>query len=414
MKKVLAVAALGLGAPVAMAQAPSPNSVQIYGVLDAGVSHVSGLRGGSQTSLVSGIMDGSRLGVRVNEDLGGGFRTLLTMEHRLEADTGGISNRPPSGSQLPDRLSRAELLGLFPALQPAVTGVGSTIGNSIGVNVDGRFWDRQIFLGLVTPVGAVLAGRQYTPGYEVAATFDTLETQSSLAAGQVGSFPPSVDIRLSNTLAYRIVLGGVSASVMYGLGEGSATTGRFIGGNAIYKASAFSVGVAYNTRENELGQTSLTSAIVGGTAAIGPGTLVGQVAMIKDDNPTGLSAIAGNLTPLTGAATARVVQNAFINALKQDARFYHVGYRMPVGNHRLFVAYSYLDDRRGSNADVASFGAVFSYAMSKRTDVNLALTRFNNKNLAQAAPGIAGMLGGVTASAGTDSTALAIGLRHRF
>lgn len=414
MKKVWAVAALGIAAPVAMAQGPVPTSVQIYGVVDAGISRVSGLRGGTQTSLVSGIMEGSRLGVRVNEDLGGGYRTLLTMEHRLELDTGGISNRPGSGSQLPDRLSRAELLGLFPALQPAVTGVAGTIGNTLGVNLDGRFWDRQIFLGLVTPVGAVLAGRQYTPGYEVAATFDTMETQSSLAAGQVGSFPPAVDIRLSNTVAYRIVLGGLSASVMYGLAEGSPSTGRFIGGNAIYKTERFSVGVGYNTRENELGQTSLTSALVGGTAAIGPGTLVGQAAMIKDDNPTGVSTISASLTPLTGAATARVVQNAFSNALKQDARFYHVGYRLPIGVHRLHVAYNYLDDRRGTDSDVASFGAVFTYAMSKRTDVNIAVTRFNNKNLAQAAPGIAGMLGGVTASAGTDSNALAIGLRHRF
>jgi GBP family porin len=167
-----------------------------------------------RTHLVSGIMDGSRLGFKGSEDLGGGYRALFTLEHRIEVDTGVLSNRPGSGSQLPDRLSRAELLGLFPALQPAVTGVSNTIGATAGVNLDGRFWDRQIYLGLVTPVGAVLAGRQYTPGYEVAATFDTLETQSSLSAGQVGSFPPTIDIRLSDTLAYRIVVGSVSAALM--------------------------------------------------------------------------------------------------------------------------------------------------------------------------------------------------------
>jgi predicted porin len=409
MKTAFAIAALSVAAPAAIAQ-----NVQIYGVLDAGVSRVTGMRGGTQNSLVSGIMDGSRLGFKGSEDLGGGYRALFTMEHRLEVDTGGLSNRPGSGSQLPDRLSRAELLGLFPALQPAVTGVAANIGSTAGVNLDGRFWDRQIYLGLVTPVGAVLAGRQYTPGYEVAATFDTMETQSSLSAGQVGSFPPTVDIRLSNTLAYRIVAGPVSAAVMYGLSEGSTSTGRFMGANAIYKAANFSVGAGYNTRENELGQKSLTSAIVGATVAIGPGTAVGQVAVVKDDNPTGLSGITASLTPLTGAATARVVQNAFVNAIRQDSRLYHVGYRMPIGAHRLYVAYSFLDDRRGANADTASFGAVFTYAFSKRTDLNLALTRFNNKNLAQAAPGQAGMLGGVTASAGTDSNALAVGIRHRF
>lgn len=410
MKKTLTLAALSVAAPLAIAQ----NSVQIYGVLDAGLSRVTGLRGGTQNSLVSGIMDGSRLGFKGSEDLGGGYRALFTMEHRLEVDTGGISNRPGSGSQLPDRLSRAELLGLFPALQPAVTGVAGNIGATAGVNLDGRFWDRQVYLGLVTPVGAVLAGRQYTPGYEVAATFDTLETQSSLSAGQVGSFPPTIDIRLSNTLAYRIVVGPVSAALMVGLKEGSAATGKFYGGNVIYKTDAFAVGLGYNQRDNELGQKSLTSALVGASAKVGPGTVVGQFAAIKDDNPTGLSSIVASLTPLTGAATALVVQNAFVNAVKQDSRLYHVGYRLPMAGHKLYVAYSHLDDRRGSNADTSSFGAVFTYGFSARTDLNLALTRFVNKNLAQAAPGQAGSLGGVTASAGTDSNAFAIGIRHRF
>ena len=71
-------------------------------------------------------------------------------------------------------------------------------------------------------------------------------------------------------------------------------------------------------------------------------------------------------------------------------------------------------DRRAANADVASYGAAYSYALSKRTDINVVLTHFDNKNLAQAAPGQAGFLGGVTKSAGTDSNSLALGVRHRF
>lgn len=409
MKKLIAVAAMSFAAPLAMAQ-----SVQIYGVLDAGLSRVTGMAGGTQNALVSGIMDGSRLGFKGEEDIGGGYRALFTLESRLEVDTGGISNRPGSGSQLPDRFTSAPLLGLFPALQPAVSGVAANIGRSLGVNLDGRFWDRQSYVGLVTPVGAVLAGRQYTPGYEIAATFDTTQTQSSLAAGQVGSFPATVDIRLSDTLAYRIVFKGLSAVVMVGLDEGSSTTGKFFGANAIYKTGAYSVGVGYNTRENELGQKSLTSTLVGATADLGPGTLVGQFAMFKDDHPTGLSTIAGLLTPVTGAATAQVVQNAFVSAARQDSRLYHLGYRLPLGAFKLYAAYTSLDDRLGSNSDTASFGAVLSYAFSKRTDLNVAMTRFNNKNLAQAAPGQAGMLGGVTASAGTDSNAFSIGVRQRF
>lgn len=412
MRKHLAAAALALAAPVTMAQ-----SVQVYGILDAGLTRVTGLRGGTQNSLVSGIMDGSRLGFKGEEQIAPGWRALFTMEHRLEVDTGTGTNRPYSGGQLPDRFSDARLLGLAPPLQAAVDGVAAQIGSRVGVNVDRetRFWDRQVYVGLVTPVGGVLAGRQYTPGYEVAATFDTTLTQSALSAGQVGSFPASIDIRISNAVAYRIVQGPFSAALMYGLGENSPETGRFVGINAIYRGGAYSVGAAYQTRKNELGRKSLTTAVLGASAQVGPGTLVAQYTDVEDDNPTGLSTISALLTPATGAATALVVQNAFVNAARQDARVIHAGYRLPVaGVHTLYLAYTLLDDRRGSNSDVASYGAAFTYALSKRTDINLVLAHFENKNLAQAAPGQAGFLGGVTASAGTDSNAVAVGLRHRF
>ena len=182
----------------------------------------------------------------------------------------------------------------------------------------------------------------------------------------------------------------------------------------MYKTPSFSAGVAYNTRENERGVKSLTNVVVGASAAIGPGTLSGMVVTVEDDAPTGLSGIAASVTPAVGAATAAVVQNAYINALKQDGRLMHVGYRMTTGANTFYVAYSKWDDSRPSNADTNSYGLVYTYALSKRTDINAAAVRFVNSTLAQAAPGGAGYLGGVTTSAGTDSTSLALGVRHRF
>ena len=175
MKKLFILSLLASAATASLAQ----NSVTIYGIVDLGATRVSGLKGGSISQLSSGIMDGSRLGVRGNEDLGGGYRALFTLESRLEADTGLLSNRPPSGSQVADRLIQANLLGLPAQLQPVLNSVSGSIGNGIGVNLAGAFWDRQIFLGLVTPVGAILAGRQYTPAYETSATFDVMQTQSA-------------------------------------------------------------------------------------------------------------------------------------------------------------------------------------------------------------------------------------------
>ena len=410
MKKIIVLSALASAAFASLAQ----SSVTIYGIVDLAATRVSGVRGGSISQLNSGMMDGSRLGFRGNEDLGGGYRALFTAEARLEADTGAVSNRPPSGSQVADRYIQANLLKLPAALQPVLNSVSGNIGNGIGVNLANNFWDRQVFVGLVTPVGAVLAGRQYTPGYETSAAFDALQTQSALSAGQVASIPSSIDIRLSNTIAYRIVQGPISAALMVGAGEGSATTGKFYGANAMYKTPAFSAGVGYNTRENERGAKSLTNIVLGASLALGPGTVSGLYVSVKDSAPSGLSGIATSVTPSVGAATGALIQNAYIEALKQDGKLMQIGYRMTTGVNTFYVAYNKWDDGRPNNADTSSYGVVYSYALSKRTDINAQAVRFVNSTLAQAAPGGGGYLGGVTTSAGTDATSLGLGVRHRF
>jgi GBP family porin len=412
-RTVLALTALAAACGAAVAQtAPAP--VTIYGLLDAGFVHTTGVTNKNQ--LVSGIMEGSRFGLRGNEDLGGGYRAIFTLEHRLEINTGAVTNRPPSGAQTPDRLNQAALLGLPTALQPAVTGVANNIGQTLGVNLAQNFWDRQAFIGLITPFGAILAGRQYTPAYEISATFDTLGTQSSLAAGQVGSVPPSIDIRLSNAIQYRIVLGGLTASAMYAFGNNavSSKVNRFGGAMVMYKSGPYAVGLGYNQRNNDIGQESLKSAVIGASAGIGPGTLSALYGKVEDDNPSGVSAIATGLTPLVGAPGAALVQGAFTEALKQDGVLMHIGYKMPLGKNTLYVAYSAFNDKRTPNADVTSYGVAYTYALSNRTDINAVLTHFDNKNLAQAAPGQAGFLGGFTTSAGKDSNSLALGIRHRF
>jgi predicted porin len=416
-KTFFAASAVALACSSAFAQ----SSVTLYGIVDAGVVHTTGVSNKNQ--LVSGIMEGSRFGLRGNEDIGGGYRAIFTLENRTELNNGTLGSRPPSGLQLPDRFADASLLvpALCPAqpcaIQAAVTSVNSTLASGgLGVNLANAFWDRQIFVGLVTPFGAVLAGRQYTPAYEVTATFDTLGTQSGLSAGQVASFPASTEIRISNALQYRIVLGGLTASAMYGLGQvpNNSKANRFGGAMAMYKSGPFAVGIGHNQRNNDIGQKSLKSTAVGASMQIGPGTVSALYASFEDDNPSGVSTLATTLTPAVGPVAAPVLQSAYTNALRQDGRLMHVGYKMPVGAHTLYLAYSTFDDKRSFNADTSSYGAVFTYALSKRTDINAVLVHFDNKGLAQAAPGQAGFLGGFTTSAGTDSNSFALGVRHRF
>jgi predicted porin len=410
MKNALVFSVLASAAAASFAQ----SGLTVYGIVDVGATNVSGYKGGSVTMLSSGIMDGTRLGFRGNEDLGGGYRAIFTLEMRIEADNGTLGSRPQSGSQLPDRVSQATLMGLPAALQPVVTQVSGSIGNSLGVNLNNAGWDRQAYAGLVTPFGGFVAGRMYTPAYEMVATFDTLQTQSALSVGQIAAIPFGVDIRLSNSVAYRIAQGRFSAVLSAAAGEGSSSTGHFYGGNVMYKGEAFSVGAGYNTRENELGQESLTSAIFGASWNVGPGTISGVYTQITDDNFSGISGIAATITPVVGPALANVVQGAYNKAFRQDADLWQIGYRMTLGSHTFYTAYNSYDDKLAPNADVESYGLVYSYALSKRTDINAAVVRFDNSGLGQAAPGGGGYLGGVTASAGTDSTSLALGVRHRF
>src|SRR5688572_9923274 len=221
-KSAFAASAMALACSAAVAQTTTTPSVTVYGIVDAGWVHTTGVAS-NKNQLVSGIMEGSRFGLRGNEDIGGGYRAIFTLENRTELNNGTLSNRPPSGTQLPDRFADASLLvpELCPVqpcgIQAAVSQVNNSLATSaLGVNLRGGFFDRQAFVGLVTPFGAILAGRHYTPAYEVSATFDALGTQSSLSAGQVASFPASTEIRIDNAVQYRIVLGGLTASAMYG------------------------------------------------------------------------------------------------------------------------------------------------------------------------------------------------------
>ena len=414
MKKLTLVATAVLGllsASGAMAQ----STVTLYGLVDAGYNHVSGLKNGSFNGIASGIMEGSRFGLRGTEDIGGGYKAIFTLENRLELDTGSVTNRPNSGNQLPDRIGTTVNANLpaglsgTPLALGTISAINTAIGtNAFGVNLAGNLFDRQAFAGLITPFGAFTLGRQYTPAYLTSAAFDASGTQSSLAIGQVASLPAAFDIRLSNTLQYGIKTGGITATLMYGAGEvpGNNSAGRFLGAMAMYTGDGFAVGYGHNEKKNERGEKSLHNDVFGANVTIGPGTLYGQYVTIKDDNPSGLSPFFVTAGP--------VFQGAYNAAFRQDARLMHIGYKFITGPHTIVTAYNRLDDKRAVNADTDSYGATYTYALSKRTNLNAVLTRFNNKGQGQVAPGGAGFLGGVTASPGTDSTNVAFGIRHTF
>jgi predicted porin len=398
------VAAVASIACSAWAQA---SNVTIYGLAEAGVISVSGYKQGSVLAVNSGIMEGSRWGIRGNEDLGGGWRALVTLESRVELDTGAIGNRPYSGTQLPDRLTA----GLPPAVGASLTNVA--IGPSLGVNLNNAAFDRQAWVGLVTPVGGFLAGRQYTPAFEAFASFDIMKTESPMSPAQIITIPAGIDIRYNNSLQYRIQTGPWSAAAMMGFGESDKTSAnRLLGINTVYKSDRFSVGFGYNTKKNSASQKALQTGVVGASGNFGALSVSGMFVNIKEPNSSsGPELRAG----LIGGGVPAVLADTVLDRLKQDGNLLHVGARYDLGSAgHVSVAINKFNDRRASNADITSYGVAYLYPFSKRTNLNFVVAKASNSANAQAALGANGYLGGVTGRAGQDSTAVAVSLRHSF
>ena len=113
-----------------------------------------------------------------------------------------------------------------PTYQAVLGGLNST-NNALlqaitTVNGAGAIFDRQSWVGMVTPYGAVLLGRQYTPGYEILNRFNVMGDASALSFGQGYNTP---GIRMNNAVVYRAELKGFSGSAMYSFG-GSETRRR--------------------------------------------------------------------------------------------------------------------------------------------------------------------------------------------
>jgi predicted porin len=409
MKKQIAFSlALTAVASAAIAQ----SSVTLYGIADAGFYKATNTAGGSQFQLASGMMDGSRWGLRGNEDMGGGMRAIFTLESRFEIDTGSVTNRPISGNALPARLVQGP--AFTPATVAALTSGPNAIGPFQAVNPTGNLFDRQAFVGLVTPVGGFLLGRQYTPAFQTFAKYDINGTSSAAAPGALGMlFYQPVEIRRSNSLQYAIQLSGISAALMYAAGESRTATNptssnSLIGANFSYDGGPFSAGVGYNTSKDGAGQSSLRSAVIGASYDFGFMKLSGEFMDIQDKNPALVTQIIA-INPAAAPTAALLKPN-----LVQDAALAHIGASFGVGPGVLKVSFNKLNDKRPANADSSSVGATYTYPFSKRTDFNLIAARVSNKGLGQVALGGNGFSGGITSAPGLSSNSLGVSVRHRF
>jgi predicted porin len=423
MKTKLLAAVIGTCFAVpAMAQ----SNVSIYGIADAGVMWQKG----GPTRIASGIADGSRIGFKGTEDLGNGFKAIFNLEARVELDTG--TQQPTLINDNPGLyLTRgmAALGPFLPAVRTALQPPGAP-----AVNQERALFDRTSMVGLITPVGAILLGRMYTPGYEVFAAADTFETGTggtwgSIVGGTAGFTALGADIRSSKSIQYRIAHpSGFGGSLMYGT-RNSGYLNRydeFRAAAVTYKANGFDVGAGYNHGFDLDGRPSLRTTTVGGSYLIGDFKLFAgfhsqrnkHSALLRDYINAWDVSFAPVVTARVGAPTAAVLRNVFVTNItantQQDANSWQFGLHYRLGPGRIMASYAHQNDRTASNSDANLYAIGYDYNLSKRTDIYTVAAQINNKNEAQYTPATAGSPGGFTRRPGETGRAFQIGVRHRF
>ena len=420
-KLIAGVIATCFAAPV-LAQ----SSVTIYGIADAAIMKTKG----EKTKLVSGGADGSRIGFRGTEDIGGGFKAIFNFEARVELDT---------GSQTPSLVHNNDGLYLMKGMQALPASIRAGLAAQLkqfgvaAVNSEKALFDRTAYVGLITPVGAVMMGRMYTPGYEVFAAADTFENGTAgawggITGGTAGFTALGADIRSQKSIQYRVAVpSGFGGSVMYGF-KNSGYLGRyekFWGAAVTYKANGFDVGVAHNRGTELTGKKSLVTSTIGGSYTMGNIKMFAGYHDQKNENSALLrdyvgawdTSIAPSLAPL-GAATATALRNVFVTNISRntqiDSASAQIGMHYKLGAGRVMASVARQNDRSTSNSDATLMAIGYDHNLSKRTDVYTVFANIKNQNDGQYTPGIAGAPGGFTKVPGDDSHAFQIGIRHKF
>lgn len=144
----------GLAAACALTaagKAHAQSSVTLYGIVDEGVNYTSNVQtspgnGHNLYSLSSGILSGSRWGLRGVEDIGGGLKAIFVLENGFDVNNGRM-------------------------------GQGSLE------------FGRQAYVGLSTKFGSVTLGRQYDPVVDYVHAL----MPSAMFSGSIGAHPADVD-----------------------------------------------------------------------------------------------------------------------------------------------------------------------------------------------------------------------------
>ena len=347
-----------LAPPQALAQ--NQSSVNVYGVVDAGVVSERGCGTACpNTKVSSGVATGSRLGVSGREPLGDGVAAVFTLEAGVGADT--------------------------------------------GVAEESRLFGRQAFVGLQSRWGAITLGRQYNLQYET--LIDVADPFRGGLAGSATNLAGYTTRRYDNTVKYSTpVVRGWSAGAIYSFGESPYSTryNRAYGATIGFENGPFVLRVAHQRKNNLSDATGVVPAVDYSSR----NTLVAANFVMKSailyaayGVNRGLGSSPWDPSNPYGALVAPTPSTNSHDIL--------AGVAVPMGPATFMVSYISKNDRTPANQDANQIAAGVTYALSKRTSLYAAYAKIQNKNGA-------GYTVGNATDRGRGNSAVNLGLRHSF
>jgi predicted porin len=387
-KSLLALAALGAFAGVAHAQ----SSVTLYGIIDVGINMNTNAGGSHKYDMSSGVMQGSRFGLRGTEDLGGGLKAIFVLENGFDVTNGRLGQ-------------------------------------------GGLMFGRQAYVGLSSQFGTVTLGRQYDSVVDYVGPFEVGDQWG----GYIAAHPGDIDnfnnaYRTNNTIKYTSAnYNGLTFGGTYSLGgvAGNVTQNQIWSLGAGYNNGPLALGVGYLNARTPAASGGIFN---NGGTALAPAAAVGS--------PVYAGFTSANTYQVIGAGGSYTFGAATLGLTYSNIRFGNLGktFASPFAGQSatfnngeinfkyqltpaLLVGAAY-DYTRGAEIDGSSRaqyhqGALgVDYFLSKRTDVYivgvyqhaLGETVTAAGSVVDATAGI----NGLTGSSGNNQFTARVGIRHKF
>jgi predicted porin len=187
------------------------SSVTLYGIVDEGLNFNTNMNGNRSYAMQSGVLSGSRWGLRGAEDLGGGMKAIFLLENGFDPSNGRLGQ-------------------------------------------GGLEFGRQAYAGISSQWGTVTLGRQYDMNVDFVGPLEA----ASQWAGNIGAHPGDLDnlnnaYRTNNAIKFKSVsYGGFSFGGMYSLGgvAGDTSRNQIWSLGAGYARGPLTLGVGYINARN--------------------------------------------------------------------------------------------------------------------------------------------------------------------